>query len=631
MPPPLGVILSSAETIASVAPNHLPLRVATSHGETIVYLPPSPSKLAAAQGASARGVVLVTSSGGADQEAAVVEALRLQGVDTVLGLVSHAEGDAAGAVRTEEGYVKAQGMAWKPVLLGPGGEEAAVAGILAKGDNFSKSAGPAAATSELKTDDPFAEPERRLVDLIVSGRWVIPMEPDENVLLHFHSVVVDNGKVVAVLSSAEADSQYDARKRVDRPDSVVLPGLINAHTHTGMSLMRGMADDQTLMSWLQETVWPVEAAFCSVPGFCEDGALLAATEMARGGVTTFCDMYWWPESAARVALRLGMRAVIGMIIIMFPSDYAKDVDEYIDKGHATMEQFKDESLLHFSYAPHAPYTVPDSVWKRIEALSGKSGVLIHTHLHETSDECSASAALDRGNSACHLSEHAVRPLANFERMGLLSPRLVCAHMTQLNDDEIALLAEHRTSVSHCPTSNAKLASGFCPLPKLLAAGVNVALGTDSAASNNSQDLFSEMKMAALVAKNSTGDATAVPAAMALRMATRNGAEAFGIDDVTGSLKPGKSADLIVVDMETHAGNSPVFDVRSALVYAAARTDVTDVFVEGKPVVQDGALIAVDEREVVQKARSWAAKMVEKFPPKDKSLLPDVFSPPSKGF
>jgi 5-methylthioadenosine/S-adenosylhomocysteine deaminase len=620
---PLGVILSSAETVAAVAPDHLPLRVVTSHGETTVYLPPSPSKLAAAQAtAVARGLILVVRRLGGLLDAAAVEALRLQGVDTVLGLVRRVGGDDADTATKDELHVKTLGLNWEPVLLDAGGEEAAVATILAQGGDVFKSR----SCATIPNNDPAGEHDRAIVDMIISGRWVIPMEPDENVVLHSHAVVVDKGKVAAVLPVTDADSQYIARERIERPRSVIIPGLINAHTHSGMSLMRGMADDQTLMEWLQETVWPVETAFCSVPGFCEDGALLAASEMARGGVTTFSDMYWWPESAARVALRLGMRAMLGMIIIMFPSDYAKDTDEYIDKGHALMDEFKDESRLHFAYAPHAPYTVSDDVFERLRDLSEKSGTLIHTHLHETADECIASATLDRGNSACHQSEHGIRPLANFDRMRLLSPRLLCAHMTQLTGEEIALLAEHRVSIAHCPTSNAKLASGFCPVPELLAAGVNIALGTDSAASNNSQDMFSEMKMAALVAKNVSRDATVVPAAMALRMATRNGAEALGIGGITGSLKPGKAADITVVDMETHAANSPVFDVRSALVYAAARTDVSDVFVEGRYIVKHGSLVAVDEAEVVRKARSWAAKIVEKFPPKDMSMGLDACPP-----
>lgn len=455
-----------------------------------------------------------------------------------------------------------------------------------------------------------------VVDLIVNGRWVIPMEPDEQMLLDHHAVVVDKGQIVAVLPISDVDSTYTARLTVNRPSGVVMPGLINAHTHTGMSLMRGCADDEPLMKWLQETVWPIEAAFVSTPGFCEDGAMLAASEMALGGVTTFSDMYWYPEAAARVALEIGLRAVLGIIVIMFPSDYAQTVDEYIEKGHAVRDKYSSEQTLHFMYAPHAPYTVADVVWERLRDLSAENGIPIHTHLHETRDECLASAALDRENGACHQSEHACRPLDNFERMGLLSPRLLCVHMTQLTDEEVAVVAKYGVHIAHCPTSNAKLASGFCPVHKLVAKGVNIALGTDSAASNNKLDMFGEMRMAALVAKNVAGDATVVPAASALRMATKNGAEALGLESITGSLAPGKAADIICVDMETHVGNSPVFDVRSALVYAATRTDVTDVFVQGRAVVRDGKLVTVDEQGIVGRTRDWASRIMKKFPPKN---------------
>lgn len=455
----------------------------------------------------------------------------------------------------------------------------------------------------------------RPVDTVVHARWVVPMEPDESVVLPFHSVVIDSGKIVTVIPSSSVASFFAAREVVDRPHSVVMPGMVNAHTHTGMSLMRGMADDQALMPWLQETVWPVESAFTSSPGFTEDGAALAACEMARGGITTFCDMYWFPEGCVKASMRVGLRALIGLIVIGFPSSYASDIDAYLARGHEVWAKYRGEATMHFAYAPHAPYTVPDAAWERIRDLSVANGLMIHTHMHETAGECAASAALDRSDSACHQSDYALRPLANFDRMGLLNERLICAHMTQLTHEEVALCAERGVKVVHCPCSNAKLASGFCRCDKLLAAGVTVGLGTDSAASNNKLDLFGEMRMAALMAKNVAGDPTVLPAPQALRMATRGGAEALGLEDVTGSLKCGKAADLVVIDLETHAGNTPVFDVHSAIVYAAERTDVTDVFVEGRWVVKGRKLVQVDEEEVIGKARAWAKTISEKFPSK----------------
>jgi 5-methylthioadenosine/S-adenosylhomocysteine deaminase len=306
--------------------------------------------------------------------------------------------------------------------------------------------------------------------------------------------------------------------------------------------------------------------------------------------------------------------VIGMILIGFPSVYAATADEYIEKGHAVRDKYAGSTTLHFAYAPHAPYTVPDIVWERLHALSRSTRTPIHTHLHETADECVASTTLDRSNNSCHQSEHACRPLENFHRMGILSPQLIAVHMTQLSEADIALCAAHGVNVVHCPSSNAKLASGFCPVSRLIEAGVNVALGTDSAGSNNSLDLFQEMKFAALMAKNISGDATVVPASMALRMATRNGAYALGLGDITGSLAKGKAADLICVSMGEHARNSPVFDVRSALVYSSSRNDVTDLFVEGNHLLRDGEFDALDENEIVGRAIKWEARINAKFPP-----------------
>lgn len=462
-------------------------------------------------------------------------------------------------------------------------------------------------------EDPFADPPKQVVDVLIAARWVVPMEPDEHTVLGNHSVVIDGGKVLEILPTVRASAKYAPRSRIERPQHVAMPGLINAHTHTGMTLMRGCADDQTLLKWLRETVWPIEMAFVSSDSFCEDGAMLAVAEMLRGGVTTFADMYWYPEAAARVAIQTGVRAVLGMIILAFPSSYAANADEYIEKGHQLRERHMTDSNLHFAYAPHAPYTVSDEIWKKLRDLSARNGLPIHTHLHETSDECIASACLDRGNPACHMSDQACRPIENFRRIGLLSRRLIGAHMTQLSKEEIQLCAEHRVNVVNCPTSNAKLASGFCPVPELLASGVNVAIGTDSAASNNSLDLFAEMKLGALLAKNVTGDATVVPASTALRMVTTNAAEALGISEVTGSLLPGKAADVICVEIETHAGNTPMFSVQSALVYASSRHDVTDVFVEGQHLLRDKALTRIDEGALVTKVKNWSSRISAKFP------------------
>jgi len=453
------------------------------------------------------------------------------------------------------------------------------------------------------------------VDTLISAGWVLPVAPDERVVLHDHSVAVKNGKIVDVLPTSEAMEMYNPNETLNRKKSVVMPGLINAHTHTAMTGMRGKADDEPLLKWLHETIWPIEAAFACEEEFCQDGGLLATAEMIRGGVTCYSDMSWFPGGGAKAAAKSGMRALIGMIVIGFPSAYASNADEYIAKVQEVRDKFKDHSRIRFSYAPHAPYTVPTNTWKTLKELSDREGLPIHTHLHETKDECTASLMLDRKNSACHMSDNKCHPVEDFNRMGLLSPSLLAVHMVHLTDEEIKLCADKGVNVVHCPSSNGKLASGFCPVAKLLDAGVNVSLGTDSACSSNSLDLFAEMRMAALMAKNVAGDATVVPAPTAVRMATINAARALGLGEITGSLEVGKSADLICVDVLTHAGNSPVFDAHSAIVYAASRDDVSDVFVEGQRLLKDRELCTLNLQDVLKRAECWSAKIEEKFPTK----------------
>lgn len=455
-------------------------------------------------------------------------------------------------------------------------------------------------------------------DIVIDAGWILPIAPDETVAFEASSIVITNGKIVEILPTKECHTKYSPSQTIDRAKGIVMPGLVNAHTHTGLSLMRGRADDQPLLKWLHETVWPLEAAFASNEEFCEDAAVLATAEMIRGGTTCFADMYFYPGAAARAAVRSGMRAVIGLVLVAFPSAYASSIDEYIERGEAVMDDFADQPSIHFAYAPHAPYTVPPDTWIQLKKLSKEKGVPIHTHLHETKEECTASLILDRNHPACHQSDEMCHPLEDFRRKGLLDSNFVGAHMVHLTDEEIAICAEKGVHIAHCPTSNAKLASGFCPVHKLVKAGVNVAIGTDSAASNNSLDLLSEVKMTALTAKNVACDATVVPAATALRMGTINGARAFGIDNVTGSLEVGKSADLICIEVGTHAANSPIFDPHSAVVYAASRDDVTDVMVGGNFLLRDKKYCNLDLQEILKRTEYWRSRIVNHPPSSDKN-------------
>jgi 5-methylthioadenosine/S-adenosylhomocysteine deaminase len=408
---------------------------------------------------------------------------------------------------------------------------------------------------------------------LLHARWIVPVEPAGAVLEH-HALALKDGKVEALLPSAQCAARFADYDEVRLDRHVVIPGLVNAHTHAAMSLMRGLADDLPLMRWLQEHIWPVETRHVS-PKFVREGTLLACAEMLRGGITCFSDMYFFPEASIEAALAAGMRSAHGAIVIEFPSAYASDPADYLRKGLALRDRYRDEPLLSFTLAPHAPYTVSDATFRRVAVLAAELDLPVHIHLHETGDEVERS-----------ISEHHVRPLERLGRLGLLGPGLIAVHAVHLEADEIQALARHGCSVVHCPSSNLKLASGFAPVDALIRAGVNVALGTDGAASNNRLDLLQEMRTAALLAKAVAGDAEALTAHAALRAATLAGAQALGLGERTGSLLPGKAADLVAIDLGAPE-LQPCYDPVSQLVYSAGREHVSDVWVAGRAQVRDG--------------------------------------------
>ena len=411
---------------------------------------------------------------------------------------------------------------------------------------------------------------------LIRARWVVPVEPAGTVLEH-HAVAVSGERIDALLPAAEIDSRYPGAEVIELAEHVLIPGLVNAHTHAAMSLMRGLADDRALAPWLSEHIWPAEARHVSAQ-FVKDGTLLACAEMLRGGITCFNDMYFFPESALEAALEAGMRAALGMIVIEFPSAYASDPDDYLQKGLALRDRWREQPLVSFCLAPHAPYTVSDATFRNLATMLGELDLPLHIHLHETEEEITRS-----------LAEHGVRPLERLRRLGLLGPGLIAVHGVHLAPEEIELLARHGSSVVHCPSSNLKLASGFAPIAQLLAAGVNVAFGTDGAASNNRLDLMQEMRQAALLAKAVARDAEAMPAHLALRCATLGGAIALGLDRRIGSIVPGKLADLVALRL--HGPElTPCFDPVSHLVYAAGREHVSDVWVAGKQHLQARELL-----------------------------------------
>lgn len=428
---------------------------------------------------------------------------------------------------------------------------------------------------------------------VIEARWVLPIEPWQ--VLERAGVAVADGRIVAVGQQSQLRRDYPHAPRIVLTDHVLMPGLVNAHTHAAMTLLRGYADDVALMTWLRERVWPTESRWVD-PRFVTDGTRLAAAEMLAGGVTCFSDMYFFPASAIAAARAAGIRIMAGQVIVDADTPYARGAGDHLRKAVDVIEQHRGLPGVHLCLAPHAPYTVGDDLFGQLQDVAEQYDVPVHTHLHETTDEVAAGVA-----------EYGVRPVARLDRLGVVGPRLIAVHAVHLTDDEIALLAERGASVVHCPVSNLKLASGVARFADWLASGLRVGLGTDGVASNNRLDLLGEMRMAALLAKGSTGDAAVVPAAQALHTATLGGAAALGLCDLIGSLTVGKAADLVAVDMSRFE-LAPVYDVVSHLVHCAERQDVTDVWVAGRRLKAAGALTQEDPAALRALAERWRSRI-----------------------
>ncbi|KTF39425.1 TRZ/ATZ family hydrolase [Xanthomonas translucens] len=431
-------------------------------------------------------------------------------------------------------------------------------------------------------------------DLLIEAGYVVPIEPHA-VVLEDHAVAVRGSEIVAVLPTAEARARFAATRTVSRPDAALLPGLVNAHTHNPMTLLRGIADDLPLMVWLQQHIWPVETAVIG-PEFVADGTALAIAEMLRGGTTCANENYFFSDVQAAVYKQHGFRARVGTVIIDFPTAWAKTSDEYFERACEVHDQWRDDPLIGIAFAPHAPYTVNDANFERVRMLSDQLDVPVHLHTHETAQEIADS-----------LKQYGQRPLARLDRLGLVNDRLIAVHMTQLTDAEIHLCAERGVSVVHCPESNLKLASGFCPACALQRAGVNLAIGTDGCASNNDLDMFSENRTAAILAKAVANDATALDAATTLRAATLGGARALGFGEKIGSIEVGKQADLICVDLSA-LETQPLHNVLSQLVYAAGRQQVSDVWIAGQRKLEQRVLVDMDTDALVANARQWRERI-----------------------
>tara|TARA_B110000259_G_scaffold105105_1_gene120716 strand:+ start:780 stop:2102 length:1323 start_codon:yes stop_codon:yes gene_type:complete len=428
------------------------------------------------------------------------------------------------------------------------------------------------------------------IDLLINSRWIIPVVPENRVFEHC-ALAIDKQKIVGIYPQAEAKTKFDPVSVVDLADHILMPGLVNAHGHAAMSLLRGYADDLPLQPWLEEHIWPVEARVLSAE-FVADGTNLAMAEMIKTGTTCFADMYFFADAVAEQVQRSGMRSQIGFTVFDFPTAGGKDPDDYIHKGLKLRDTYKGDGLIKIACAPHAPYTVGDDTMRRIATYANELEMAVHIHCHETAQEVADSLKL-----------YGCRPLQRLDDLGVLLPQTQLVHMTQIDDEDIRLIQDNNCHVVHCPESNLKLASGFCPVGKLIDAGINVAIGTDGAASNNDLDLFGELKTAALLAKAVANDASVLDAHAALRMATINGAKALGWDDQIGSLEAGKSADMIAVEISS-LSQKPLYNPASQLVYSNAGSQVTHSWVAGKALLRERSLVTLDEENLIRRADAW---------------------------
>lgn len=435
---------------------------------------------------------------------------------------------------------------------------------------------------------------KKKADLLVHGEWVVPVVP-AGAVLEGHAVAVKDGRILALAPSGRARLEFDAGREVELPGHALLPGLVNAHGHCPMVLFRGIADDLPLKQWLNDHIWPLEKEWVNRE-FVRQGAALAVAEMIASGTTCFADNYFFPDEVAKVASDAGVRVQLACPLMDFSTSWARSPKEYIRKATALHDEHRGSDQVFSAFGPHAPYTVSDGPLKEVAKLAREIDIPVHIHLHETAGEISDALEADGR-----------RPWRRLAALGVVGPRLVSVHATQLTDEEIDEMARHRVSVVHCPESNLKLASGFCEVAKLLDAGVNVALGTDGGASNNDLDMFGEMRTAALLAKAVAGDPTAAPARAVLEMATINGARALGLEDRIGSLEPGKFADLIAVDfnkLNTQPANSPL----SHLVYAAAAGQVAHVWCGGRELLAGRAHTTLSAQRIRQSAAEWRRRL-----------------------
>ena len=435
-------------------------------------------------------------------------------------------------------------------------------------------------------------PETSL-DLLLVPTWIAPVEP-AGVVLKDYALGIRNG-VIVCLEPVEKALQRPFKTKRELPNMLLIPGLVNAHGHAAMSLFRGIADDLALQTWLENHIWPAEARWVN-PDFIKVGTKLALAEQIKSGISCFSDMYFYPNIACEVVEQSGLKAQITVPILDFPVPGTNTVNEAIAQALELRQQYVQHPRLHIGLGPHAPYTVNDASLAQVVQLSNELQMPVQMHVHETQSEVEQSLQL-----------YGERPLARLHRLGLLNARFRAVHMTQVDQQDLELLAESGAHIIHCPESNLKLSSGFCPVSQLIQAGVNVALGTDGAASNNDLDLISEARSATFMAKVTTGSATVLNAHETLRMATLNGAKALGLEQKIGSLEIGKQADIAAIDL-SGITQQPVYDPVSQLIYTCNSSNVKHLWVDGKQLLEDGQLLTIEQQTLLVSVNDWADKI-----------------------
>ncbi|MDB4040415.1 TRZ/ATZ family hydrolase [Methylophilaceae bacterium] len=435
---------------------------------------------------------------------------------------------------------------------------------------------------------------KKNASVIISASWIFTAGPEDQ-LLSDYAVVIENDKVIDLLPQNKVFDEYEANNNYQLTDHILIPGLINTHTHAAMSLFKGFADDLSLQDWLNNHIWPAEKEFVN-SSFVKDGSILALSEMIKSGVTTFNDMYFFPEATAEAVKELGVRSNIGLVVLDFPTNYATDPEDYLVKGFEFRDKWRNEELITTSIAPHAPYSVSNEAFTLINTYSEELNINIHTHLHETQWEIDQS-----------IDKYGITPVQRLNNLGIIGPSLMAAHCVYLNDQDMDILAKNKVSIAHNPSSNMKLGSGIADVAKMLKQNLTVSLGTDSSASNNRLDIMGEMRLAALLIKGTTKSPELIPAKEAIKMATINGAKTLGLDSTIGSIEKNKKADLVAIDLSA-IENQPLYNPISTLVYSSSRTDVSYVWIDGKIKLKDKKLVNIDEERIIQMAKKWQRKL-----------------------